>query len=572
MRQPIIIYTQFDDKKVYPSLLKMCFFLFLFFCLAYNGNTQGQIVKYQQITTSDGLPSDYVLDIAFDKKGFAWLATSEGLVRYDGRNFRTYKKNQSKLENIDWNVRHLLILDDKIWFTLNNGDIYYLNKETLEIHFYPLALSQKNFSRNYPYKFLKSDSKGNIWLGMNNEALIKINPKQEVNEIFNADRFEILNGVSINDMDEDEAGNLYLATNKGLMLLAASHQSLFLLHELNQSSHDCISTKINSVLVDISGYVWLGLAGDGLARYSPESNQLTIVENIPDHKHIDGCFINQLLLTDSDQIWFHSNGALSFLDLDSPDLKVVNFPRLQFYDLLANSINKMVQSPNGSLWMATQGGGINILHREHARFLNIQFQPEFSQLLGVSVKGMVQENGFIFLCTEEYGFMVFTDNGAYKSELSKQINNRLDFQSGEVLYVDYQNYQLIVGDQNQLLYYQFKQEEMVLVKQISYPQINESIPSINNVFFENESQIWLFSDEGAYLLEDDQLIEHFPTLYPVTCAIKDYREDIWFGTHGSGIYIYKNREKSIVHFRHQNEFDNSLVGNEISCLLKIILG
>lgn len=42
------------------------------------------------ISKTTGLPSNSVYHIFQDSKGFIWIATGEGLVRYDGYEYKTY--------------------------------------------------------------------------------------------------------------------------------------------------------------------------------------------------------------------------------------------------------------------------------------------------------------------------------------------------------------------------------------------------------------------------------------------------------------------------------------------------
>ena len=39
----------------------------------------------------NGLESKYILEIAEDKLGFMWIATEDGIVRYDGSHFRRFQ-------------------------------------------------------------------------------------------------------------------------------------------------------------------------------------------------------------------------------------------------------------------------------------------------------------------------------------------------------------------------------------------------------------------------------------------------------------------------------------------------
>lgn len=60
------------------------------------------------ITTKQGLSINSVNDILFDREGFLWAATSDGLQRYDGYGFKTFKKQASDKGNLIENTcRHL---------------------------------------------------------------------------------------------------------------------------------------------------------------------------------------------------------------------------------------------------------------------------------------------------------------------------------------------------------------------------------------------------------------------------------------------------------------------------------
>src|SRR5436190_308 len=67
--------------------------IILFICaLTTSGTFAQQALNYlfRHITQADGLLHNQVLSIAQDRKGFIWLATSNGLQRYDGSRFIHY--------------------------------------------------------------------------------------------------------------------------------------------------------------------------------------------------------------------------------------------------------------------------------------------------------------------------------------------------------------------------------------------------------------------------------------------------------------------------------------------------
>ena len=53
-------------------------------------NIKAQQPFTRQISRANGLPSNKVYSINQDKKGYIWLGTEQGLVKYDGNSFQTY--------------------------------------------------------------------------------------------------------------------------------------------------------------------------------------------------------------------------------------------------------------------------------------------------------------------------------------------------------------------------------------------------------------------------------------------------------------------------------------------------
>ena len=52
---------------------------------------QAQALFYNQYRTTQGLPADEVRTVTRDSIGFLWVATDNGLARFDGRGFTTYQ-------------------------------------------------------------------------------------------------------------------------------------------------------------------------------------------------------------------------------------------------------------------------------------------------------------------------------------------------------------------------------------------------------------------------------------------------------------------------------------------------
>ena len=67
-------------------------------------HSQDKPVKFRTFTTSDGLSQNNIFSIAQDKQGFIWMGTEDGLNRYDGYNFKVYKKDPNDTLSITSNT------------------------------------------------------------------------------------------------------------------------------------------------------------------------------------------------------------------------------------------------------------------------------------------------------------------------------------------------------------------------------------------------------------------------------------------------------------------------------------
>lgn len=90
----------------------------------------------ERITTEDGLSQSMVTDIIQDRDGFLWIATKDGLNRYDGKNFKIYTNNPNDPSSIIGNHIHKIFEDSKgrIWALTNNEGVSIYDKYTGRFH------------------------------------------------------------------------------------------------------------------------------------------------------------------------------------------------------------------------------------------------------------------------------------------------------------------------------------------------------------------------------------------------------------------------------------------------------
>jgi two-component sensor histidine kinase len=106
----------------------MRYFLFFFFFVNLNfSQTYNQLIEYN---SSNGLPSDIIYNVVQDKKGYIWIATDNGIVKFNGSTFKKFQLG----EGLPSNDIFGLAVDskNKIWITGYYNGLYYIENDKVK--------------------------------------------------------------------------------------------------------------------------------------------------------------------------------------------------------------------------------------------------------------------------------------------------------------------------------------------------------------------------------------------------------------------------------------------------------
>lgn len=88
-------------------------------------------IRFTNYTIKDGLPSNIVNHVMEDSHGFIWMGTSQGLARFDGRNFKVYRHSRNDSTSMPFdNVSQVIELNNKEIIFRSNHKIWMLNPVT----------------------------------------------------------------------------------------------------------------------------------------------------------------------------------------------------------------------------------------------------------------------------------------------------------------------------------------------------------------------------------------------------------------------------------------------------------
>ncbi|MBK9764080.1 MAG: histidine kinase [Flavobacteriales bacterium] len=243
--------------------------------------------RFVTYTVKDGLCSDLVMNITADARGDLWLGTYDnGICRMDGMAL------VSTLDGLPNNTIWCGLMDRKgdMWFGTSEGLIKLVEGV---VHALPAA---SGLARR-PVLSLNEGPDGRLWCGLR-EGIAVHSPDGSVELLPEA-------GRSIRNMARDKAGNLWLATELGLVKYSDGNFQRF---TKDQGLSD---NTVLCLLVDNKERVWAGTA-NGLSCM--DHGKLQTFKLAPD---FGSNYTNLLVGDNNGRIWLGTNNGLFILHPDS---------------------------------------------------------------------------------------------------------------------------------------------------------------------------------------------------------------------------------------------------------------
>lgn len=179
--------------------------------------------EFFRLSVESGLSSNRVSDIFQDKEGFYWIATEDGLNRFDGSSFRIFRHIRSDTTSISHNLCNFIQESDDgdIWVATNAGVSRY-SKKTGSFKRYTLRHPAVNNDLLNRISGLVKDKQGNLWI--TSFGLWKLDPRNDQLKLYSLKQ----EGSLFNYADLIHTGDLYFdELNNGLWFLTRAGMVFF---------------------------------------------------------------------------------------------------------------------------------------------------------------------------------------------------------------------------------------------------------------------------------------------------------------------------------------------------------
>ncbi|KDN55464.1 hybrid sensor histidine kinase/response regulator transcription factor [Flavobacterium seoulense] len=588
-------------------------FIIIFFYFIFTLSFAQPVGVLKRFTYDAKLSQSRILDIQQDEKGFIWLGTYIGLIRYDGTTFQNFEVLQRGKLNLLSNRVSGFKFDKngRIWIKSEQDEIYYFDTQTLNYHS-PLEIDSKKYS-NTSFKQFRLMSSGRVWLfSEDKNVAVAVETDKKLKEI-SFDKTK-LNGAKFKDVYEDATGTTWFLTTKGICKLkknATAAEYFF----FNMTRPSGKPYSYNSVM-EIKEELWFAGVGGKLTRYSKQSStffdvQLSINADINRIEYVKGgkvlittktqgiCYydiktakidaynsktlagfpdsnIKYLGLTHSQYFWFETNapgvyrfdlvtGKLKHLQTDTSDPAAIGVSRKTF----------LITAPDGNVWVQPRDGALAYWDQKQDKLLSIAHTIDESRdvVSDVMHAAAFDRLGNLWFCSYRQGLDLITFN---KQKFSKL---KLDLSSGRKK----NNVRGLMTDKSGNLWLASRTDKITLFdskkRKIGMLGADGSLSAnspgwgadIYHMLQDNRGRIWVGTrGNGLFCL--------FPTLKPFHYKVIHYKYDesnrysissddiyrifqsgsgkIYIATWGGGVNAVRESNKGIHFINYRNEWKN----------------
>ena len=366
----------------------------------------------QLLSVNDGLPDFIVRSLKTDEKGNVWVGMHDKGISYYDAEENKFVVNIS-LEN--WNhgpVNDITITDESMWIATSGNGLMEFNYASGSLK---SIFSRKDINLNRINSMIH-DKEGNIWLVSNKEILLSIGNKLEFLNSFDDREF-----VNIHALCCDNQDNLWFANDTGIHFYRkedaepGKRMKSFPFNFIKGES------KVMSLYRDLYGFVWIGTFGQGLIRLDPETGgHINISEK-------DGLSNGNVLSIKGTQneIWFGTLGGAFRCKIDERFARLNCIPEFQNYGqpegLSNNYIYNVFIDKMNRIWFATDGSGV--CYFENGQFVNVPDDSTFRDKIVYSVT--VDENGIVWMNVAREGIYKYDGKDlirVYKDDQHKNLS------------------------------------------------------------------------------------------------------------------------------------------------------
>ncbi len=328
---------------------------------------------FQTLGSQEGLPNPVVDAIAQDPEGFLWVGTSDGVARWDGFRFRTYRASTTGANGLPDNFVRVLTADDHgtLWLGTATGGLASYNPQTDRFRTYRLAAAGQPATAGGRLDILAiaGDAAGGVWVG-SGSGLYHLDAASPAATQPGASRAATrqaaaapvlrrvadvaLPGGRIFSLLLDRGGRLWAGTSHGLFRRDHAGQPF---HQVMLPVAAASLPVVSTLLQDQAGRVWIGTAGAGAFVVAPDDQARQVQEPSSAPDRVQTLDVESLVEVRPGEIWLGTTGE-GIVDVQADTLATtrIRHDPLRPTSLPDDTVWSLQQDRAGAVWVGTNRG------------------------------------------------------------------------------------------------------------------------------------------------------------------------------------------------------------------------
>jgi ligand-binding sensor domain-containing protein/signal transduction histidine kinase len=537
-------------------VIKISFLVLLIFLIT--NYALSQPLRFERITTKEGLSQNSVTSICQDSTGFMWFGTYSGLNRYDGYNYKIFKNEINNSQSLGNDFVRALCIDNSgvLWVGTMGGG---LNRYNSEKECFTRFVNDPDDSSSLSHNSISAlllDRNGNLWIGTFGAGINKITlskdskdknrsrnqTEEKLNFIHkNHEDIDVKNTFwnFINCFHEDKYGLIWIGTRHGLTKYDPEKDKFTTYIHQSTNNSSLSSSNINGIGEDQSGNLWVGTWDNGLNIYDREKDSFFRYSYKKNRIKFPGNeSISYLYKDKSNEFWLGTSGdGLGKLHLsDLSDNERINERTSYFefyqnnpYDMNSigsNNIYAIFEDRSGVLWIGTDWGGLSKFDKKKSDIICYSSNPANPEGLNQNVMMTIckDQNDVLWLGTRDGGINLFDIHTKEFSYLKNNPDDPTSLMNNTVLTIyEGKDHTIWIGTATGLNKYIASQ--------------NEFIP---------------------YIIQPND-----PGSTYIFAICEDKYGYLWLGTYASGLYRFDKRTGQTINYKFNASDSNSIGDNTV---------
>ena len=513
---------------------------------------------FRNINSSLGLSQNSVVGIALDSSGFVWMATQDGLNKYDGNSFTLYNKYFENFTPFNELQLGKLMVE-------HNGDLWIIPKSKI-------PECRNNMTGNFePYPSLKNSicllqrKNGDLLFGNISGKIKILNRNRQLKGDIELPLSGNINRT-IYCISEDHLGRIWVASGAGIFLIT-ENQNRFSVKQIHVESGE---HNIYCYVFNNGSDVWVSTLGKGIYKKSLAEQNFKRVSKIGNITLPENLTVYSIISQRKNNIWFstYAKGIYCFNPINNQAKQYVS-NRSKTNWINYNYILSSMVDDDDNVWFGSDGDGVYVLENKfHFNILTKADAPRefnFSQ-----ARSIFADSNSIWVGNWQNGLFRITSSETelnwtkYKPEaLNSSLDNCIGLQQAK-------NGDIYLATPYEGLYMKPRKSnkfQKIDIKEIA----SDQLLGINTIKYTEDNSLYLGTQKYGlikYLIGQNKLIK-FELLNDssigssIRCIEPDNNGNIWIGFDNNGIGKFNLTTQK---FSHVSKSNSSIPSVNIKCM------